>query len=251
MKTQFVFDATEVTFERDVLKRSREVPVVVDFWADWCGPCRILSPVLERLAMEANGDWVLAEIDVDANPGLAAAFGIQGIPAVRAFKDERMVAEFTGALPEPQVRAWLAQLGPSPADHSFEKGSELEERGRLEEAARAYRETLDLEPAHPAAKAGLARVELAVRVGSHDEGALRARLETDPTDVAAATALADVEFSSGRIDNALSRLVDLVRVTSGEERERARTHLLNLLDVLPVDDPRALSARRALSLALF
>jgi putative thioredoxin len=251
MKTQFVFDATEATFERDVLERSREVPVVVDFWADWCGPCRILSPVLERLATEANGDWVLAEIDVDTNPGLAAAFGIQGIPAVRAFKDGRIVAEFTGALPEPQVRTWLAQLGPSPADHSFEKGSELEERGRLEEAARAYRETLDLEPAHPVAKAGLARVELAVRVGSHDERALRVRLETDPTDVAAATALADVEFSAGRIDHALSRLVDLVRVTSGDDRERARTHLLRLLDVLPVDDPRALSARRALSLALF
>jgi putative thioredoxin len=251
VKTRSVFDATEATFERDVLERSREVPVVVDFWADWCAPCRVLGPILERLATEAGGDWVLAEVDVDSNPALAAAFGIQGIPAVRAFKDGRMVSEFTGALPEPQVRAWLAQLGPSAGDKAVEEGAVLERDDDLEGAARAYRRALDLEPGHTSATSALARVELGLRVVGLDERSLRSRVDAEPSEVSAVTALADVEFSSGRIEDALGRLVDLVRVTSGDDRERARLHLLGLLNILPADDSRVLSARRALSLALF
>src|SRR5205085_6295295 len=157
-----VKDVAESAFDTDVLDRSRDVPVVVDFWAAWCGPCKQLGPVLERLAGEAAGSWVLAKVDVDANPGLAEVFGIQGIPAVRAFQDGREVAEFTGALPEPAVREWLGRLGPSPADVAYTEGEELERTGRLDEAAARYRHALAEAPAHTAAATALTRVELAL-----------------------------------------------------------------------------------------
>ncbi len=108
-----VLDVTEATFGADVVERSREVPVVIDLWAEWCAPCRQLGPVLEKLAAEAAGAWVLAKVDVDANPRLAQALQVQGIPAVKAVFNGEIVAEFTGALPEAQVRAWLTQLAPA------------------------------------------------------------------------------------------------------------------------------------------
>jgi putative thioredoxin len=147
MSTQaFVIDVDEQDFEREVVERSHSVPVVIDFWADWCGPCKALSPVLERLAAEAQGGWVLAKVDVDSNPRLAQAFGVQGIPAVKAVKGGRLVAEFTGALPEPQVREWLTVLGPTPAELALERARRLEDQGDSGAALEAYREVLREEP---------------------------------------------------------------------------------------------------------
>lgn len=247
-----VLEATEQTFQQEVLERSKQTPVVVDFWAAWCGPCRVLGPTLEKLAAEANGEWVLAKVDVDRNQTLAAAFGIQGIPAVRAFKDGREVAEFVGALPEPQVREWLKQLGPSKGDLLFEQAQTAEGRGDMQAAADAYQQALNEEPARMDAKAGLARAELALRTSADgDEAALRGRLESDPGDLDAAKALADLAFARADAEGAFGLLLELIRRTDGEQRDEARVHLLSLLDTLSPEDPRALSARKDLARALY
>ncbi|HET9772824.1 MAG TPA: tetratricopeptide repeat protein [Acidimicrobiia bacterium] len=245
----FVLDVTEETFTRDVVERSRDVPVVVDFWAAWCAPCRQLGPVLERLAVEAAGSWVLAKVDVDANPGLAGAFGVQGIPAVRAFRDGREVAEFTGALPEPSVRQWLEQLGPTPADLAYEEGSALEAAGRFDEAADRYRRVLAEAPGHASAGAALTRVELALRTAGADRDDLLRRAAGG--DIDAALSLADLDARAGDFDAAFARLLEALRSTTGEERERVRQRLVALLDLPPAGDPRVAAARRAMASALF
>jgi putative thioredoxin len=244
-----IIDVSEQTFAREVVERSREVPVVVDFWAGWCAPCRALGPVLERLAEEADGSWVLAKVDVDANPALAQAMGIQGIPAVRAFKDGREVAEFTGALPEPAVREWLEQLGPSPADFAYEEGAALEAAGRLDEAADQYRRALAEAPGHNAAATALNRVELALRTAGLDRAELERRAAGG--DIDAVLDVADLDAQAGDFGAAFDRLVDALRQTAGDDRERVRQRLVALLDVPPPGDPRVTSARRAMANALF
>jgi putative thioredoxin len=244
-----IVDVTDASFESDVIQAAR--PVVVDFWAAWCGPCRHLSPVLERLADEAGGSWILAKVDVDSNPRLAQAFGIQGIPAVQAFKDGHSVAEFVGALPEARVRDWLRGLGPSPADALLEDAARAEDGGDLEGAARLYRQALDADPGHQRARAAFARVALALRSSLVDEQEALRRLQEDPSDIDAIVDLADVKAARGEVEAAFQRLVEAIRSTTGPGRERARTHLLNLLETLPPSDPRAMAARRALSMALF
>jgi putative thioredoxin len=176
--------------------------------------------------------------------------GIQGIPAVKAFKEGQIVAEFTGALPEPHVRNWLAQLGPSAADLLVEDGIAAEARGDLQTAADRYREAVNLDPFNKGASAALSRVELLLRAnGNEDE--LRQRLELNPEDVDANLALSDVLAVRDSYEEAASLLIEGVRATTGDERERLRRHLVGLLDTLPADDPRAKDARRRLAVVLF
>jgi len=159
-KSQWIADVVEENFEREVIERSRERPVVVDFWAEWCEPCRSLGPVLEKLAEEAGGEFLLAKVEVDRAPNLAAAYRIQGIPAVKAFRDGRPVLEFVGALPETKVREFLARLRPSLAD-GLTREAAGQEGSDPQAAEAAYRRALAEEPGHPAASLGLARVLVA------------------------------------------------------------------------------------------
>ncbi len=268
----FVLDVTEATFEADVLVQSQTVPVVIDFWAEWCWPCKNLSPVLERLAAEYGGRFVLAKIDVDANQRIAQAAQVQSIPMVVGVVAGQVVPLFAGAYPEAQVRQYLdelikvanangvtgtataaeaeaAQPVEEPVDPRWDAAADAIDRGDFDAAAEAYRSILAETPSDPDAAAGLAQVDLLRRVTTTDPAVL-ARAAADPADVEAACAAADAEVAAGDLDAAFSRMVEAVRLSAGAERTRAREHLVGLFDLVG-DDPRVGSARVALANALF
>jgi putative thioredoxin len=270
---RWVIDVTEETFQADVLERSLEVPVVVDLWATWCAPCKQLSPVLERLADAGHGTWILAKVDVDANPRIAQAFGVQSIPMVVAVVGGQPVPLFNGALPEPQVRqaidsmidqlrdrmpgivaAEKAAAGEAPAeepeDPRFAAAEDALERGDFAAAEAAYQQILTVEPGNEQAAAALAQVRFLARAESVDPGAI-ARADAAPDDLDAQLAAADAEIAADRVEAAFQRLVATVARTGGPDRERAREHLVGLFELFPADDPRVASARRALARALF
>jgi putative thioredoxin len=161
-----IFDVDDATFDAAVVERSKQVPVVVDFWAPWCGPCRTLAPILERLVNARNGAVVLAKVNVDENPELASAFHIEGIPAIKAIKDGRLVMQFEGLLPEAQLVEFLDRLLPSPADVEVKRAADME-KTKPAEAAAIYLKTLEQSPTHVPAILGLSRVRLAM--GELDE----------------------------------------------------------------------------------
>jgi putative thioredoxin len=266
-----VLEVTEATFEEQVLRRSLQVPVLVDFWAEWCGPCKQLSPLLERLAAEANGAWVLAKVDVDSNQAIAGQLQIQSIPTVLLALGGRLIQGFTGALPERELRSFLEQVlaaaqqaglpGPGatedaepaavPPDPDVVAAEDALASGDYGAAVAAYDALLARRPNDPEAVAGRAWAALLQRSADADPQAALAAADSAPDDVAVQTAAADAEVLTERIDAAIDRLVGLVRRTAGDEREAARVHLLGLLDALDPADPRVVSGRRALANALF
>jgi putative thioredoxin len=272
----YVMEVTEETFQTEVIDRSVQVPVLIDFWADWCGPCKQLSPILERLAQESGGRWVLAKIDVDANQRVAAAFAVQGIPAVFAVIKGQPVPVFTGALPEPQVRQYIdevlrvaaangvsgtvesigdeaqAEAAEEPAvDPALAAAQAAIDAGDFDGAATAFKQLLDQRPGDPQATSGLARVELLQRVRGVDAKQARQAAADEPDDVAAQALAADLDIAGGHIEDAFARLVETVRRTSGDSRDSARLHLLALFEVVGPTDPRVTKARSALASALF
>lgn len=251
-------DVTEATFQTEVLERSLTTPVVIDFWAEWCGPCKQLSPVLEKLATEYGGAWVLAKIDVDSNQRIAAAFRVQGIPMVVAVAGGQPIDAFTGVVPEAQLRQWLdAVLKAAGAEPPVVEDPRLTEAdqalvtGDLDAAEQAYKKILSETPGDSSAEAGLAHVGLARRTQGVDPAAALAAASAAPDDIDAALLAADVEVLSGQAERAYQRLIDLVRRSAASDRERVRSHLVSLFAVAEPDDPAVVSARRALANALF
>ncbi len=324
----FVIEATDETFNTDVVARSQAAPVIVDLWAEWCEPCKQLGPVLERLAEEAAGDWFLAKVDVDANPQLSQALQVQSIPMVIAVIGGQLVDGFLGALPEEQVRQWIGQVlqiadqlgmparvraeaavsgtgtaaaeadqdgeagaangaaraagpagpapraagpaGPAPraagpagmtaaqaaaaevlSDPRMRAAQDAMEVGDLNGAANALSQVLADMPDHPVAKAWLAQVELIRRVGSYDKAKVRRAAQEQPDDPEAQARAADLELADGQVEASFNRMLGVVQRTSGQDRDKARVHLLGLFELLPPRDPTVIRARGRLSSLLF
>jgi putative thioredoxin len=270
-----VLDVTDASFGQ-VLELSRTVPVVVDLWAEWCGPCKQLSPILEKVVTELGGRLVLAKVDVDANPQLAQSFRAQSIPLVVALVAGQPVPLFTGAVPEQQVREVFAQLLQLAAQHGVtgtipveptapEAGDAAEpplpplhqeafdaiEAGDFARAASAYERALAENPRDEQAHAGLGQVRLLQRVGSADLQAARAAAAADPTDIDAQLLVADLDLSGGHVDDAFERLLDLFAALPQERRAPVRERLLELFGVVGDADPRVVRARGRLASLLF
>ncbi|HEU4976584.1 MAG TPA: thioredoxin [Baekduia sp.] len=246
-----VIDVTEQDFQEQVIEKSKETPVVVDFWAEWCGPCRMLGPVLEQAAVEREGQVVLAKLDTDANQRLAMEYRIQGIPAVKAFKDGKVVAEFVGAQPPARVAEFFDALVPSEADALVAAGDEA-----------SLRRAIELDPARADAKIRLAialrkrgDVDEALEVlanatGDFTADGLAARMRLERAD-APGTAEAFAKLDAGDPQGAVDQLIETIETAQDGTRDDLRQVIVGILDAFGVDHPFARDARRRLAGALY
>lgn len=269
-----VLDVTDETFPQ-VLELSRTVPIVIDLWAEWCGPCKQLSPILEKVVLELAGRVVLAKVDVDANPQLSQAFRAQSIPMVVALVAGQPVPMFTGAVPEQQVREVFAQLlqlaaqngvtgsasvdgeaaeeapaePPLPPLHA--EAFEAIEAGDYARAVAAYEQALVENPRDAEARAGLGQVRLLDRVQGVDLQAARSAAASAPRDIAAQFTVADLDLAGGHVEDAFGRLLDLFAELPADDRTPVRERLLELFALVGDADPRVIAARGRLASLLF
>lgn len=273
-----VLDVTDATFEQ-IAQLSAVVPVVFDLWAEWCEPCKTLSPVIERVTREFSGRVLLAKVDVDANPGLAQAFQAQSIPTVVALVGGRPVPLFQGAVPEAQVREVFGQLvqlaeqqgvvgrveAPSADARNDEVDAPTEpaippahlaaveaaERGDYAAAVAEWESVLAKAPADAEARAALVQVKLLHRLEGRTADAIRSAAAAEPGDVEAQLGVADLDVSGGHVEDAFLRLLELFAATDAEQRTAVRERLLELFEVVGAADPRVMAARGRLANLLY
>lgn len=277
MTSEFIIHVTEADFEYEVVNYSQNIPVVVDFWASWCVPCKVLGPELEKLAREGQGSFRLAKVDVDDNPNLARKFNIRSIPAVRAFSQGQIVSEFNGALPAPRLREFIRNLTPSPGDLKLEKGSSLLRLHQWTAAENAFRDYLETAPQNPTGLLGLAKSLLAQGQGQESAFILRdfpashefntaeiirplaealtalerGTLPEEDSTLAAAYRNSLRLAARGNIYAALDGFLDILRQNKRYRNGKARLVTVALLEILGDQDPQTRQYRQELASILF